>query len=200
MPVTWIPGRGAWANAYLAGDVLVDAGVSPVAVEKYRDTIRTIVLTHGHFDHTANLVAIARMCDAEVCIHELDTRGLTDEGPSLSSHFASRPPGIVPDRTLTGGDRIGDLVVIHTPGHTPGSICLYDEPGKALISGDTVFTDGGFGRFDFPGGDRDALARSISMLSALEVEGLYPGHGMPVTSGGGRHILAASELLKVTYV
>lgn len=199
MPVTWIPGTGMWANAYLFDGILVDAGVSPLAVEQYRDRIRTIVLTHCHYDHTANLAAIADMCGAEVCIHERDARGLASGTESLAHHFLSRPPGLVADRILSEGDRVGDLLVIHTPGHTPGSICLFDENGRSLISGDTVFTDGGFGRFDFPGGSCDALLRSLLRLAALPVEGLYPGHGTPVDRDGGRHIAAAVGLMKGSY-
>ena len=68
-----------------------------------------------------------------------------------------------------------------------------------LYSGDTVFTDGGFGRFDFPGGDRNALARSIERLMSYEIEGLCPGHGDPVNRGGARHIRTAYEMLKNWY-
>ena len=59
MPVQWIPGDPVFANSYLVGDVLVDAGVTPMAVSKYRDTIRKIILTHCHFDHTAYVKEIA---------------------------------------------------------------------------------------------------------------------------------------------
>jgi glyoxylase-like metal-dependent hydrolase (beta-lactamase superfamily II) len=68
-----------------------------------------------------------------------------------------------------------------------------------LISGDTVFSDGCFGRYDFPGGSRMDLARSIDRLSLLEVEGLFPGHGEPVEQGGSRHITAAHKLIKSGY-
>ena len=111
-------------------------------------------------------------------------------------HFGARSPGIVPDTILHDGDRIGSLRVIHTPGHTPGGICLYDPEAKLLFSGDTVFTGGSFGRYDFPGGDRKALGASIERLAALDVEGLYPGHGEPALRGGGRHIAAAREALR----
>jgi glyoxylase-like metal-dependent hydrolase (beta-lactamase superfamily II) len=199
MPVRWIPGSGFLGNSYIVGDILVDAGVLPTALERYRDTIREIVLTHCHFDHVAHLNEIARMCNARVSIHREDAAGLSSDAESLSLHFGARAPMRPPDRILTDGDRIGDLLVIHTPGHTPGSICLLHEAERALISGDTVFSDGGFGRFDFPGGSRSALQRSIERLAGLTIEGLYPGHGSPVERGGNRHILAARELLRMTY-
>ncbi len=100
---------------------------------------------------------------------------------------------------LGEGDIIGELTVLHTPGHTPGSICLFSEREGVLISGDTVFSDGCFGRYDFPGGSRMELSRSLDRLSLLEVAGLYPGHGEPVEQGGSRHITAAQELMKSGY-
>lgn len=199
MPVTWIPGRSYFGNAFLAGNVLVDAGVSPASVSPFKDEIEFIVLTHCHFDHTAYLKEIIHLCDAPVCIHSLDAPGLVDDNRSLSLHFGAHSPGLVPERLLADGDHVGDLRVIHTPGHTPGSICLLHAREKALISGDTVFSDGGFGRYDFPGGDRSALTHSIERLAELDIEGLFPGHGTPVVQGGGRHIAAARDLLRSGY-
>jgi len=199
MPVTWIPGRGFVANAYLVGNILVDAGILPSAIEPHRSEIDTIVLTHCHYDHTAYVKEISHMCNAVVAIHRLDAPGLTEDHVSLSLHFGARSPGIPAQQLLSEGDCIGPLKVLHTPGHTPGSICLYLEEEKLLISGDTVFTDGGFGRFDFPGGDRVALAQSISRLDRLGVEGLYPGHGTPVRHDGRLHISAALKILNSGY-
>jgi hydroxyacylglutathione hydrolase len=199
MPVTWIPGRTYYGNAYLVGTVLVDAGVSPVTVSPYKDDISMIILTHCHFDHIAYVREIRELCGASICIHALDSPGLKDDRQSLSLHFGARSPGLVPDRVVGEGERVGELRVLHTPGHTPGSICLFHEEEQALISGDTVFTDGGFGRYDFPGGDRTALMESIERLASLRVRGLYPGHGNPVIDGGARHIAAARDLLRAGY-
>ena len=199
MKVTWIPGSGMWANSYLYGEILVDAGVMPMQVEPYKQKIRTIVLTHCHFDHIARIGAIAHMCRAKVAIHRDDASGLTDDLHSLSMNFGSRSPCIVPDVLLGNGDTEGGLTVIHTPGHTPGSISLFSERDHVLISGDTVFTDGAFGRYDFIGGNREALARSLDRLAILDVEGLYPGHGEPVDTGGSRHIAAARHLMESEY-
>ena len=196
MPVRWIASGTTYANSFVYGNVLVDAGVPPMAVKPYAGGIETIVVTHAHYDHIAHIKEIARLCgDAAVCIHEADAPGLVDDSRSLAMIFGGRAPGIVPDTVLHDGDRVGSLRVIHTPGHTPGGICLYGAEDNVLFSGDTVFTGGSFGRYDFPGGDRTALAASIERLSALEVEGLYPGHGEPVARGGGRHIAAAREAL-----
>jgi hydroxyacylglutathione hydrolase len=185
-----------FANAFLAGAVLVDAGVPPTAVEPYRDDIELIVLTHGHYDHTAHVREIAGMCRAPVAIHEEDALALVEDHRSLSVHFGARSPGIVPDRLLREGDEVGGYRVLHTPGHTPGSCCLYDEATGDLIAGDTVFSDGCFGRYDFVGGSREALTRSLDRLAALEVRGLYPGHGFPEEEGGSRHVRAAASLIR----
>jgi glyoxylase-like metal-dependent hydrolase (beta-lactamase superfamily II) len=199
MQVRWIPGGAVFANSYVCGNVLVDAGVTPMAVAPYRDRIETIVLSHCHFDHTAHVREIAHMCCAKVAIHGSDARGLTDDIQSLSLHFGARSPGTVADIVLDEGDVIGELCVLHTPGHTPGSICLLSERDRILISGDTVFTDGAFGRCDFPGGSRAELARSLDRLSLLDIVGLYPGHGDPVEHGGSRHIAVAQHLMMSGY-
>jgi glyoxylase-like metal-dependent hydrolase (beta-lactamase superfamily II) len=198
MPVRWIPGGNFLGNSYLAGGVLVDAGVPPTALERWKNEIREIVITHCHYDHIAYVREIAHMCKAPISIHRLDAAGLSSDTTSLSLHFGARSPGLAPGRVLEDGDSVGEFRVLHTPGHTPGSICLYHAGEQALISGDTVFTDGGFGRFDFPGGSRADLARSLERLSELTVRGLYPGHGSPVDQGGNRHISAAMEFLRTT--
>jgi hydroxyacylglutathione hydrolase len=198
MPVRWITSGTRFANSFVYGNVLVDAGVLPMAVQPYADEIATIVITHGHYDHIAHIKEIARICgDATVCIHAMDADALADDTRSLAAFFGARSPGIVPDITLQDGDQVGTLRVIHTPGHTPGGICLYDAATRVLFSGDTIFPGGSFGRYDFPGGDRVALVASIERIAALEVEALYPGHGEPVSHGGGRHIAAAREALKL---
>ncbi|MGB9177008.1 MAG: MBL fold metallo-hydrolase [Methanoregula sp.] len=199
MQVEWLYSGEPWANAYVAGTILVDAGVMPMAVAPWKEQIETIVLTHCHFDHIARVKEIAHMCRAKVAIHQADAHGLTDEARSLAMHFGARSPGIIPDMTLAGGDTVGDFVVLHTPGHTPGCICLYAEKDRLLFSGDTVFADGCFGRYDFPGGSRVELARSLDRLSALDVEGLFAGHGQPAEEHGSRYIAAAVGLMKSGY-
>jgi glyoxylase-like metal-dependent hydrolase (beta-lactamase superfamily II) len=196
MPVRWIADRAGGGNSYLVGSVLVDAGVSPLAVAPYKDAIRTIVLTHGHYDHTAHVSEIRTMCQARVAIHPLDAPMLTDDLRSVSMLFGARSPGIVADMTIEEGDRIEGLLVIHTPGHTPGSCCLYDPVERNLFSGDTVFTHGSFGRSDFPGGDVQALAASLERLAGFDVDGLYPGHESPVAHGGQQHVVAACRVLR----
>ena len=199
MQVEWLYSGEPWANAYVIGDILVDAGVLPMAVAPYKEQIETIVLTHCHFDHIARVKEIAHMCNAKVAIHTADALGLIEDAKSLSLNFGARSPGLVPDLRLQDGNTIGDFLVLHTPGHTPGCICLWSKKDKILISGDTVFADGYFGRYDFPGGSRAELARSLERLAAYDVEGLYPGHGEPIEEGGSRCIAAALGLMKSGY-
>jgi hydroxyacylglutathione hydrolase len=199
MKVEWLSNGDVWANSYIVGNILVDAGVMPMAVAPHKAQIETIVLTHCHFDHIARIKEIAHMCKAKVAIHKSDARGMLDEAQNLAMHFGARSPGVIPDIQLKEGDVIGDFTVIHTPGHTPGSICLFCEKEGILISGDTVFTDGAFGRYDFMGGSRAELTRSLERLALLDVEGLFPGHGEPVEEGGSRHIAAALSLIKSGY-
>ena len=139
------------------------------------------------------------MCNAKVAIHAADALGLIEDARSLSLNFGARSPGLVPDLRLQDGNTIGDFAVIHTPGHTPGCICLWSKKDRVLISGDTVFADGYFGRYDFPGGSRTELARSLERLAGLDVGGLYAGHGEPAEEGGSRCIAAALGLMKSGY-
>lgn len=200
MTIKLIPGRGMYANAYLAqGTILVDAGVTPMAVEAHRDSIKYIVLTHCHFDHIAYLNPLVKLTGAKVCIHAADAPGLTEDSQSLSMQYGEHSPGIAADMLLKDGETIEGLEVIHTPGHTPGSICLYNPETTDLISGDTVFADGAFGRYDFHGGSRESLQASLDRLVELKVSGLYPGHGVPALEKGERHIKAAHTLIRSGY-
>ena len=90
---------------------------------------------------------------------------------------------------------IGDesFKVLLTPGHSPGSICLYNENEKSLVSGDTIFSYGSFGRYDLSGGSYNQLKKSIERLNILDVENLYPGHDMFIEREGNKHIKMAFE-------
>lgn len=124
--------------------------------------IELIVLTHGHADHTAGAAALKAATGARVAMHAADAGALV---------------GVV-DRLLADGDRlaVGDLeiAVIHTPGHTPGGICLH--AAGQLFTGDTLFV-GDSGRTDLPGGHRPTLGASIRRLMELpEDTVVWPGH------------------------
>ncbi|MDO5846288.1 MAG: MBL fold metallo-hydrolase, partial [Methanocorpusculum sp.] len=162
-PPLWIPGHAWQANSYLAGNILFDAGVTLDTIAPYKTQIDTIILTHGHYDHTAHAAEISAFCGADVYIGEYDLPYLTDSSLSLSAHFAAKQTECKA-RPLKDGDEFGDFRVYHTPGHTAGSICLFREDDGVLISGDTLFPDGSYGRCDLPTGNASDLKTSIDRI------------------------------------
>lgn len=188
------------ANSYLInGKVLVDTGINTsaliAAIEKSIDIkqLELIILTHCHFDHVAAAGEIAKKSGARVAIHMEDAPLLKDDELSAASLFGRRTPDLEPDILLEDGQKIKigereELEVIHTPGHTPGGICLYEPSSKSLFSGDTIFPNGSIGRTDFEGGNSSALTASISKLTELDVKTLYPGHGNITSDNVNRQI------------
>ena len=178
------------SNAYLIDakrKTLVDAGIDGARVLKSLPAEPgLIVLTHCHYDHIAAVPEIVAATGAKVALHEADLPALKSERITASAMFGRKAPAFKVDVVLHGGDVIdlGDahLTVIHTPGHTPGSICLYDPASHVMFTGDTVFEGGGFGRTDI-GGNPEHMLTSLEALSKYDVSALYPGHGGAVTVG-----------------
>lgn len=180
------------ANAYLVdGTMLIDVGmdgkfiISELEKHTRPSNLETIILTHCHFDHSGCAGYVAEATGAKIAIHRDDAPLLNDPRANASRLFGEKAPEIIPDILLNGGEFFRELEVMHTPGHTPGGICLYDAGSKTLFSGDTVFQDGGFGRTDMYGGNASQLIESIKKLALLDVGVMHPGHGETVTNAGG---------------
>ena len=205
MKIHCIYGRNFDSNIYvILGEktTIVDTGTGLHSKEVVEDikklvdpaTINQIIITHEHFDHCGGIKKIFEITDgkAKIMAHG-DASEKIERG---ESEFAKMLGGIMPkmsvDIKLKDGNTIivGDETfdVLHTPGHTPGCICLYSKTSKSLISGDTVFSHGSFGRYDFPGGDAYLLKQSIERLAKLDIINLYPGHESIVEGDGKKHM------------
>ncbi len=148
-----------------------------------------IWLTHAHIDHVVGVPRVAEETGAPVWLHPAD-RPLYDAVPEQAAWFGLDAPALPPpDRTFAHGDvvHVGELAfqVRHTPGHSPGSVCLVG-PG-VVLGGDVLFA-GSIGRTDLPGGDFDTLIASIEreLLSLPEATIVYTGHGPETTVGHER--------------
>ncbi|MCE8423925.1 MAG: MBL fold metallo-hydrolase [Candidatus Methanoperedens sp.] len=177
------------ANAYLVdSSILIDAGMDVRSIiDQLKNLIKpgelkTIILTHCHYDHSGAAGDVAAFFGAKIAIHKEDASLISSSHASASGLFGEKAPNVVPDILLKGGEVFGELEVIHTPGHTPGGICLFSRRSNILFSGDTVFEDGSFGRTDLFGGDSGKLIESIKKLTSLDVKVMYPGHGEIVTN------------------
>ncbi len=177
-------------NSYIIGGditVLIDVGhlkhLERLLASMKEDGITPqdldlIISTHSHPDH---FEALSQFVESKVfmAMHREEERSLKAHGSALYQMMGVTSPHYRTDFYLKEGTlKLGktDLQVHHTPGHSPGSLCLYWPIKKVLISGDVVFY-GGVGRTDFPGGDAKQLKNSIQRLSQLDIEVFLPGHG-----------------------
>src|SRR3989344_7620558 len=177
------------ANCYLVSDsdecLIIDPGddadfiTETIASEKL--TPIAIVLTHGHFDHVLGCLELKLNFNVPLLLHKNDEK-LYSSANQSALHWLKKKTLKVPpiDHFIKEGDKIkvGEekLIVIETPGHTPGSVCLYDGR-KNLFTGDTLFKDG-VGRTDFSYSRPLQLTKSLNKLFKLPAEtAIYPGHG-----------------------
>lgn len=146
--------------------------------------VKNIFLTHGHFDHILGVQQLKEATGARLVVHEADAVCLRDTHAALYNSLMPEPFRVAkPDILLKGGERTlvngVEMLFVHTPGHSPGSMCLFMS--NVLFSGDTLFADT-IGRSDFPTSDPAALAESLRNLYALNRDFVvYPGHGEPTS-------------------
>ena len=197
-------------NVVLLGDIerreaiVVDPAIPSLAEISARLAARSwrlilAISTHGHWDHTGELAALADHVrtsegrELPIGVHPLDRHRLVDPQP-MAAPFPI--PSVIPTRDLVEGERIRagsiELAVLHTPGHTEGSISLVDVRAGIVYSGDTLFR-GSWGRTDLPGGDDHAMLASLQRLAALPPETrVVPGHGRTTTIADERDWIASA--------
>ncbi|MBR2019971.1 MAG: MBL fold metallo-hydrolase [Clostridia bacterium] len=187
---------GSWgSNCYLLTSgshaALVDpsANASTLlnAVAQKGAVLDFILLTHGHFDHIVSIDVLRQYTDAPVMIHEHDAEMLGDATKNaFYTFFRQEKTYRAADRELSDGETLmlgtEPIRVLHTPGHSPGSVC-YLCNDEFLLTGDTLF-DEGVGRCDLWKGDADRLKESLAKLRTYPQNlPIYPGHGAPARLG-----------------
>lgn len=183
MTITTVPLGLYQTNCYILAEsdrcLVIDPGDEAekllALLQRHSLTVEAVLLTHGHFDHVGAVKTLAAETDCRVFLHEEE----------LTLPAAMTAGKLYYTDLYKEGDRLTlagmTFEVLHTPGHTPGSLCL--RFGEHLFSGDTLFA-GSCGRTDFPGSSPAAMVRSLSRLAQLEDDlKVYPGHGESTTIG-----------------
>ena len=181
-------------NTYLIGDesgevAIIDPGAKDDKIINYINDLKLqptkIINTHAHFDHIGGNQFLKNKYNLNIYIHKAEQEFLTDPSKNLSELLGSKVISPPADKTLEDGDIINlgsyKFKVIHTPGHSPGGISLYNQNEKILFSGDVIFKMG-IGRADFATSDKKVLYNSIEKLLEFDndVE-VYSGHGGKTT-------------------
>jgi glyoxylase-like metal-dependent hydrolase (beta-lactamase superfamily II) len=200
-----IPGRGWDSNIYVfesKGEYLiVDIGTGNYHKEVietfkkiglHRNNVIGLVFTHTHPDHCGGVNYVVDALEVAVYVHERELNLLKNGKIEDIFNMLNKQVSPVDAKKLVSNQKItvgeSTFFVYHTPGHSPGSICLYNPDEKILVCGDTVFPGGNFGRTDFKGGSSEELIKSIESLAKLDVVKLLPGHMRVLYERGAEHI------------
>ena len=191
MKIDVIPLGHIAANCYMLlsdnAAVVIDPGIFSQKVKDFLnenfEKERLILLTHAHFDHICGAERLRADTGVKIAVGEKDAPALIDTSLSLSDKFHAHQTPFEADILLKDNEifDVGDIEFksLSTPGHTVGGMCYLTV--KTLFSGDTLFLES-VGRTDFPGGDGEALLKSIKRLLSLDEDiEVYPGHGEPTT-------------------
>ncbi len=169
----------------------------PSYIEKHSLNVTTIILTHSHWDHLADLSKFKEKYNVPIQVHPADLNNVIKPGADgLPLLFPI--PGVQVDSFFNEGDTLSignlKLQVIHTPGHTPGGVCFYIPEHQTLISGDTLF-QGSIGNLSFPTADPEAMWVSLDKLAKLPpATKVYPGHGPSTTIAAESWLANAKQI------
>ena len=203
--ITWLLGQGLDCNVFIiesqGESLMIDSGLGLSFGGQKNSTeilkgvinkkkISQILLTHGHIDHVGGIIALQPVVDIEVIASEIEAQHLkTGDSSYIEPFMGTQCPPVEISREVVEGDSLNvgkfSFDVLHTPGHTHGSISLWDETNQILISGDTVFPQGSFGRTDLRTGSSEQMVASLERLSRFDIQVLLPGHMPPVISQSG---------------
>lgn len=160
-------------------------------VRKHNLQVKQIVITHAHIDHVGGAMKLRAATGAPILLNQNDHALLKMLDVQAAWIGVPVPGKVEIDRNVTTGETVAagshTAQILHTPGHTEGSICLYFAPEKKLIAGDTLFA-GSIGRTDLPGGDMQKIMRSLhdTVLALPDDTVVVPGHGQLTTIGEER--------------
>ncbi|TFG34743.1 MBL fold metallo-hydrolase [Candidatus Thorarchaeota archaeon] len=169
------------------------------------ESITDIVLTHSHIDHIGGIIPLLEEGSPKLHLHRAEAEPINrgDMSQTLSDTFGVDLPPMKIEGILDEGSTLdfGDvkMEVFHTPGHSLGSICLMIEGTGILVTGDTLFPGGSFGRVDFPTGDARKLVESLKRISEMEFNIGIPGHMNAMTHNAKKSALASYQMAKTMF-